>query len=231
MPRRGDRHDADSTGLSSALPAHSRWPLVIGAPGRAQAQDDSTEGNSIWNLEQRVWGGIVRGLGLQGSERPDDRLPRAVAAGGSAEPRPAAAAGPRDRRADSGLAGRSRCGKRGKPREAKRKAHVGNASTALENQGRPIAPDELNRGVPRQQGTQSTGSNAPAPGPSRRRPVAPVRVGLSRRPVLGTSLGLRHGLRRLQGRNRHLHQRAGTVAARPSRRPATRRRRLSSPMA
>ena len=44
--------------------------LAVGVTAPAQAQDDATEGNSIWNLEQRVWGGIVRGLGLRDPNTP-----------------------------------------------------------------------------------------------------------------------------------------------------------------
>jgi hypothetical protein len=134
---------------------------VIGATGSARAQDDSAESSSIWNLEQRVWGGIVRGLGLKDPNAPTidyrERSPLVVPPSRDLPP-PQARAIPRDPSwpADPDAA-------RAKSRESKRKVAVGNASTALENQGRPITPDELNRGVPRQ-GTQSTGSNAPASG-------------------------------------------------------------------
>jgi hypothetical protein len=147
---------------------------VIGASGSARAQDDSTEGNSIWNLEQRVWGGIVRGLGLKDPNSPTieyrERSPLVVPPSRDLPP-PQARAIPRDPSwpADPDAA-------RAKSRESKRKVAIGNASTAIENQGRPINPDELNRGVPRQQGTESTGSNAPAPGPSGA-PVAPSQLG------------------------------------------------------
>ena len=43
---------------------------VLGAAIPAQAQDDTVEPNSIWNLEQRVWGGIARGLGLRDPNGP-----------------------------------------------------------------------------------------------------------------------------------------------------------------
>ena len=135
---------------------------VIGASGSARAQDDSTEGSSIWNLEQRVWGGIVRGLGLKDPNSPTidyrERSPLVVPPSRDLPP-PQARAIPRDPSwpADPDAA-------RAKSRE-KRKTAVGNVSSAIENQGAPINPNELNRGVPRQ-GTQSqsTGSNAPAPG-------------------------------------------------------------------
>ena len=65
---------------------------------------------------------------------------------------------------------------RAKARDPKRNVRVGNAATAIENQGRPISPEELNRGVPRQ-GTESTTSNAPAPGPADGRPVPPSELG------------------------------------------------------
>jgi hypothetical protein len=135
---------------------------VIGASGSARAQDDSTEGNSIWNLEQRVWGGIVRGLGLKDPNSPTidyrERSPLVVPPSRDLPP-PQARAIPRDPSwpADPDAA-------RTKARE-KRKVTVGNAPSTVEPQGRPIAPDELNRGVPRQATpSQSTGSNAPAPG-------------------------------------------------------------------
>jgi hypothetical protein len=134
---------------------------VIGASGSARAQDDSTEGSSIWNLEQRVWGGIVRGLGLKDPNSPTidyrERSPLVVPPSRDLPP-PQARAIPRDpswpNDPDSA---------RSKARESKRKLSAGNAATAIENQGQPITPEELNRGVPRQT-TQSNRSNAPAPG-------------------------------------------------------------------
>jgi len=134
---------------------------VIGASGSARAQDDSAEGSSIWNLEQRVWGGIVRGLGLKDPNSPTidyrERSPLVVPPSRDLPP-PQARATPRDPSwpTDPDSA-------RAKARESKRKLSAGNASTAIENQGQPITPDELNRGVARP-GTQSNRSNAPAPG-------------------------------------------------------------------
>ena len=135
---------------------------VIGAPGSARAQDDSTEGSSIWNLEQRVWGGIVRGLGLRDPNAPTidyrERSPLVVPPSRDLPP-PQARAIPRDPSwpADPDAA-------RAKSRATKSKTAIGNASTAIENQGTPITPNELNRGVPRQGTQTTTGSNAPAPG-------------------------------------------------------------------
>lgn len=133
--------------------------LVIGAPAYAQ-DDEPAETNAIQNLEQKVWGGIVRGLGLRNPYAPEidyrERSPLVVPPSRDLPP-PQARAVPRDPSwpADPDAA-------RAKSRE-KRKTAVGNVSSAIENQGAPINPNELNRGVPRQ-GTQSTGSNAPAPG-------------------------------------------------------------------
>jgi hypothetical protein len=147
---------------------------VIGASGIARAQDDSVEGNSIWNLEQRVWGGIVRGLGLKDPNAPvieyRERSPLVVPPSRDLPP-PQARATPRDPSwpVDPDAA-------RAKARDPKRNLTVGNARTAIENQGAPISPDELNRGVPRQQGTQSTASNVPASGADGR-PVAPSELG------------------------------------------------------
>jgi hypothetical protein len=147
---------------------------VIGATGSARAQDDSTEGNSIWNLEQRVWGGIVRGLGLKDPTAPTidyrERSPLVVPPSRDLPP-PQARAVPRDPSwpADPDAA-------RAKSRDSKRGVTASNARTAVENQGAPITPDDLNRGVPRQQGTQSTGSNAPASGADGR-PVPPSELG------------------------------------------------------
>jgi hypothetical protein len=161
----------------------ARWIKHIGAAGAvtlavigastAQAQDDSVEGNSIWNLEQRVWGGIVRGLGLKDPNAPTidyrERSPLVVPPSRDLPP-PQARVTPRDPSwpTDPDAA-------RAKSRESTRKTAIGNASTAIENQGAPISPAELDRGVPRQ-GTQSTGSNVPASGADGR-PVAPSELG------------------------------------------------------
>jgi hypothetical protein len=133
--------------------------LVVATP--AGAQDDSVEGNSIWNLEQRVWGGIVRGLGLRDPNAPTidyrERSPLVVPPSRDLPP-PQAKATPKNPAwpNDPDVA-------RARKAEAKKKVNTGNASTALENQGRPISPDELNRGVTGSV-PQSNRSNAPTPG-------------------------------------------------------------------
>ena len=146
---------------------------VIGASESARAEDDAVEGNSIWNLEQRVWGGIVRGLGLKDPNAPTidyrERSPLVVPPSRDLPP-PQARAIPRDPSwpNDPDAA-------RAKSRDPSHNVRASNAAKATENQGAPISPDELNRGVPRQ-GTQSTGSNAPVSGADGR-PVAPSELG------------------------------------------------------
>ena len=80
--------------------------LVVGTA--AGAQDDSVEQNSIWNLEQRVWDGIVRGLGLRDPNAPAidyrERSPLVVPPSRDLPP-PQAKAVPEKPR----LADRSRC--------------------------------------------------------------------------------------------------------------------------
>ena len=158
--------------------------LVVGAPApRAGPETMPSTSNSIWNLEQRVWGGIVRGLGLRDPNDPGDRLPRAVAAGGSAEPRPAAAAG-QSRAAQPRLAERPRRRQAKKAADAKRKLNAGSdLSRTIDKQGAPITPDQLNRarrGARSIEPLQCTGARQRsgwAPGRA-------VRTRLFRRPVL-----------------------------------------------
>jgi len=45
--------------------------LAACAPGLARADDDDeNSGNSIWNLERRVWNGFIRSLGLRSNDEP-----------------------------------------------------------------------------------------------------------------------------------------------------------------
>lgn len=148
-------------GLAGALALAT---MAVSAPALAQAQDDAVEPDSIWNLEQRVWGGIVRGLGLKDPNSPQidyrERSPLVVPPNSNLPP-PQARARPNDPAwpNDPDLA------KMRKAQEAKGKMGGGNARSALEPSGRPISPDELNRGVPRQQQASRSGSsNAPASG-------------------------------------------------------------------
>jgi hypothetical protein len=137
--------------------------LAIGAPGSAQAQDDSVEPNSIWSLEGRIWGGIARGLGLRDPNAPTidyrERSPLVVPPSRDLPP-PQAKASPKNPAwpNDPDVA-RTR-----KAADAKRKLNAGtDLSRALDRQSLPISPDELNRGSVT--GTvQSNRSNAPAPG-------------------------------------------------------------------
>ncbi len=145
-------------------------------------------------------------------ERPGDRLPRAVPAGGSAEPRPAAAAGQERRRATPPGRPTPMSPRPGRPMKPSASQRAVDLSRALDNQARPIPPDQLDRR--RQQGTgqtQSNRSNAPAPGAHPDgNPVAPSELGYFGG-LFSEPAGL--GLRRLQGRNRDLHQRAAADPA------------------
>jgi hypothetical protein len=149
-------------GLAGALALAT---LVVGMPAHVQAQDDAVEPNSIWNLEQRIWGGVVRGLGLKDPNAPvidyRERSPLVVPPTRDLPP-PQAKATPRD----AAWPNDPDVSKARKASETKRnRMGGGNAASALEPQGRPISPDELNRGVPRQQtANQSNRSNAPASG-------------------------------------------------------------------
>ena len=150
--------------------------LVVGAPQGAHAQDDAVEQNSIWNLEQRVWGGIVRGLGLRDPNTPTieyrERSPLVVPPSRDLPP-PQAKARPNDPAwpNDPDVA------KARKAADAKKKLNAGSdLSRAIDRQGNAITPDQLNRpgGVP----ASSNRSNAPAPGsdPDGRQ-VAPSELG------------------------------------------------------
>jgi hypothetical protein len=136
--------------------------FVAGAPGGAQAQDDAVEGNSIWNLEQRVWSGIVRGLGLRDPNAPvieyRERSPLVVPPSRELPP-------PQSRAAKRNPAWPNDpdVAKARKAAEAKRKLNAGSdLSRVIDRQSNALTPDELNRpgGVP----VQSARSNAPAPG-------------------------------------------------------------------
>jgi hypothetical protein len=149
--------------------------LVMGAPVQAQ-EDDSVENSTIKDMEQRVWGTIVRGLGLRDPSAPEisyrERSPLVVPPNRElpapqARPKPRDAAWPND--PDKARAANSAA--------AKRKT-VGNSATAVESSGRPISPAELDpQGVPRGQTTADSGrSNAPASG-AEGAPVAPSELG------------------------------------------------------
>lgn len=148
--------------------------LAAGAPAQAQT-DDSVEGGTLQNLEDRVWGTIVRGLGLRDPNAPTidyrERSPLVVPPNRELPPpqaraKPQDAAWPKD--PDAARAAKSNA--------AKRKA-ASNAQTAIENSGRPISPGELDpAGVPRGQTADSGRSNAPSSG-AEGRPVAPSELG------------------------------------------------------
>jgi hypothetical protein len=149
--------------------------LAISAPAQAQ-DDDSTETNVIQNLEQKVWGGIVRGLGLRDPYAPEidyrERSPLVVPPTRDLPP-PQARATPRDPAwpKDPDVT------RAAKEREAKRTTKS-NAQTARENSGRPLTPGELDpAGSGRGQTTASTNrSNAPASG-AEGAPVKPSELG------------------------------------------------------
>ncbi|MPZ37036.1 MAG: hypothetical protein GEU95_03055 [Rhizobiales bacterium] len=156
--------------------AYTLAALVIGAP--AQAQDDAVEGNSIWNLEQRVWGGIVRGLGLKDPNAPQieyrERSPLVVPPNRDLPPPQA-----RPRPRDPDWPNDPDVARAAKANAVKRKT-ASNAQTAIEGSGRALTPSELEpAGTARGQTTASTSSdrsNAPTSG-AEGRPVAPSELG------------------------------------------------------
>ncbi len=149
--------------------------LVIGAPAYAQ-DDEPAETNAIQNLEQKVWGGIVRGLGLRNPYAPEidyrERSPLVVPPNRDLPP-PQARAQPRDpawpKDPDVSRAA--------KAKEAKRTTRS-NSQTAKEASGRPLTPSELDpAGSGRGETTASTNrSNAPTSGADGA-PVAPSELG------------------------------------------------------
>jgi hypothetical protein len=145
--------------------------FAIGMPGMARAQDDSVESNSIWNLEQRIWGGIVRGLGLQDPNAPAidyrERSPLVVPPSRDLPPPQTRAKSP-----DPAWPKDPDVARANKAREAKRKPATNLAGS--ENHLRPITPEELERG---RAASTSTGSNAPAPGSDPERKMLPSELG------------------------------------------------------
>jgi hypothetical protein len=135
--------------------------LAVGTAAPAHAQDDSTEGNSIWNLEQRVWGGIVRGLGLKDPNAPTidyrERSPLVVPPTRDLPPPQAKAAPKNPAWPNDPDVSRAR-----KAADAKKRQNTGSdLSRVLDRRDNPISPDELNRpGAP----AQSSRSPAPTPG-------------------------------------------------------------------
>jgi hypothetical protein len=148
--------------------------LVVGAPAHAQT-DDSVETGTLQNLEQRVWGTIVRGLGLKDPNTPEidyrERSPLVVPPSRDlpppqARPKPQDAAWPKD----------PDVARTAKANAAKRRT-AANSETAKEASGRPLTPGELDpAGAPRGQTADSGRSNAPASG-AEGRPVAPSELG------------------------------------------------------
>ena len=156
--------------------------LTAGALVPAQAQDDAVQDNSIWNLDQRIWGGIVRGLGLRDPNTPvieyRERSPLVVPPSSNL-PAPQAKAPPRDPAwpNDPDVA------KARKAADAKRKRNTGvDTSRVIYHQGDPITPDQLNRPGAPAPGTSGR-SNAPAPG-----------TDIDGKPVLPSELGYFGGL-------------------------------------
>jgi hypothetical protein len=151
--------------------------LLAGAPMPAQAQeDDSVEQNTIWNLERRVWGSIVRGLGLRDPNTPviDYRERSPLVVPPSADlPAPQPKATPKN----AAWPNDPDVAKARKAAEAKKRLNAGrDMSRVVDNQGNPITPDQLNRpgAVP----AQSNRSNAPASGTDiDGKPVAPSELG------------------------------------------------------
>ena len=164
----------------------ARWVREIGLAGAcalavlgavpAQAQDDAVENNSIWNLEQRAWGGIVRGLGLRDPNTPvidyRERSPLVVPPSRDLPP-PQAKATPKG----GAWPNDPDVSKARKAAEARKRQNAGNdLSRTNDRNENAITPDQLNRpgGVPAQTGR----SNAPTPGSDADgKPVAPSELG------------------------------------------------------
>jgi hypothetical protein len=135
--------------------------LAVGATAPAHAQDEGNEGNSIWNLEQRVWGGIVRGLGLRDPNAPvidyRERSPLVVPPSRDLPPPQAKATPKNPAWPNDPDVSRAR-----KAAEAKKKQNAGSdLSRVLDSRDNALSPDELNRGVPAR---QSSRNPVPAPG-------------------------------------------------------------------
>ena len=143
----------------------------------AQAQEDDSVDNSIWSLEGRIWGGIVRGLGLRDPNAPvieyRERSPLVVPPSADLPP-PQARAKPKnpDWPNDPDVA-RAR-----KAAEAKKKQNRGSdSSRVVDRRENALTPDELNRpgAAPAR---SSNRSNAPASGTDiDGKPVAPSELG------------------------------------------------------
>jgi hypothetical protein len=145
------RHTAVAGALAFAV-------LAVAAPGTVRAQDDGTveNENSIWNLERRLWNGIVRGLGLRSADDPvieyRERSPLVIPPSRDLPP-------PQTKSAAKNPAWPNDPdqARRKQRTDAKQRAGANDISRVLDRQGRPITPDELN--VPG--GTPSTPSGPP----------------------------------------------------------------------
>ena len=214
MPRRGDRHDAILTGLSRfgfagavALAARGRRVGQRTGAGRFRREQFDLEPRAA-----RVGRHRPR-AGSEGPERPDDRLSRAVAAGRSAEPRPAAAAGPR-RPARPVVAEPIRMQRARNRARPSARPTIGNASHGHRKSGPADRAERIEPSGPRP-GTR------PSPTAPMRRLRAAIRTAAPVRPpswaisaaCSPAAPGASARLRRIQRRDRHLHQRAAAVAA------------------
>lgn len=144
--------------------------LVAAGPTALYAQDEES---SIWNLERRLWNGLMRGIGLRG---PDDevieyreRSPLVVPPSRDLPPPQTTTAAKNPAWPVDPDISRQR-----KRAEAKRKAPIDTAR-AVDQQGAPISPDELNRGA----GTPSGSGKSGTPGAidSDGRALAPSELG------------------------------------------------------
>ena len=147
--------------------------LLTVAPVRAQ--DDTVDtSNSIWNLEKRIWSGVVNGLGLRSSDDPvityRERSPLVVPPTRDLPP-PQAKAAPRDPSwpVDPDVA-------RAKQRALVKRTVGNDLSRELDRQSRPLSADELNRPGNAPRTADSGKSNAPASGPEGRA-VTPSELG------------------------------------------------------
>jgi hypothetical protein len=133
--------------------------LVACGQQSARAQDDSGEPDSIWNLERRVWGGLMRGLGLRSADDPvieyRERSPLVV-------PPNRDLPTPQSKSATNDPAWPADPDAARKRKRVEKRAH-NDVTRERDRQGNPISPQELNpTGATR--GADSGKSNAPQPG-------------------------------------------------------------------
>jgi hypothetical protein len=144
--------------------------LALGAVEPTRAQDDSVEqGNSILNLEKRIWSGFVHGLGLRSPDDPvieyRERSPLVVPPSRDLPP-------PQTKAASKDPAWPKDPDVVRRKARSKQTAKNVDASRALDAASRPMTPAELNAPG----GTASTSSGPPQTG-AYGRPYNPNELG------------------------------------------------------